>query len=107
MTNERQRAAIESALLKLRDARSAAEVKRDEDRDKMYLREGTTPAQSGQVWVCGACGKTSTTRYGVDADGNSVASGGWDESCLLNAVLCYSEREIGGAWRAVPRGIPR
>lgn len=47
------------------------------------------PAPEGQVWVCGACGKTSRTRYGFDATNVRVASPGWDESCMLNAVLCY------------------
>lgn len=36
------------------------------------------------IWVCSACGKTHTDRYGIDGEG----SHGWDESCMLNAVLC-------------------
>ena len=42
-------------------------------------------APAGQIWVCGACGKTaqnSVTHKG--------ASHGWDVACFLNAVLCYS-----------------
>lgn len=58
-------------------------------------REGTTPAPAGQVYVCGACGKTSTTRYGLDA------ANGWDESCMLHAVLCFTKK-VKGVWQAVP-----
>lgn len=36
-------------------------------------------APKGMIWVCGACGKRTKDRYGTD--------GGWDESCMLNAVL--------------------
>lgn len=62
------------------------------------MTPGTTLAPTGQVWVCGACGKRSRTRYGfVDdgtlrggdylPDGSRVADSGWDESCMLNASL--------------------
>lgn len=44
---------------------------------------GNTIAPAGQVWVCGACGKRSRDQYGYQA-----ISRGWDESCMLNAVLC-------------------
>jgi len=37
-------------------------------------------AKAGSVYVCGACGKKSKDLYGE--------GGGWDESCMLNAVLC-------------------
>ena len=47
------------------------------------MSEGTIPAPSGHIYVCGACGKTSTTRYGFDG----TAMDGWDESCAMNAVL--------------------
>jgi hypothetical protein len=40
-------------------------------------------APAGTVYVCGACGKTSSNLYG-EGGGNL----GWDESCMLNAVLC-------------------
>lgn len=40
-------------------------------------------APDGAVFVCGACGKRSKDRYG-----NQKISHGWDESCMLNAVLC-------------------
>lgn len=47
-------------------------------------------APEGQVWVCGACGKSNKNRVNVG-----------DESCFLNAVLCY-ERGIGDVeWKAV------
>ena len=41
-------------------------------------------APAGAVWVCGACGKTARDRYGIEGE----HSRGWDESCMLNAVLC-------------------
>ena len=34
------------------------------------------------LWVCLACGKTSQDRFGCEG-----ATRGWDESCMLNAVL--------------------
>lgn len=46
---------------------------------------GNHTAPEGQVWVCGACGKRSQDRYGFQN-----ISYGWDESCMLNAVLCYT-----------------
>lgn len=42
-------------------------------------------AKKGQIFVCCACGKTSKTRYGDEGTG-------WDESCMLNAVLCYKDK---------------
>lgn len=79
--------------------------------------KGTDLAPEGTVFVCGSCGKTSRTRYGFIADGTPrgsnylptgerVAGHGWDESCSLNAILCY-ERSLGDGltldaqWRAV------
>jgi len=41
-------------------------------------------APKGAIWVCGACGKTSIDRYGTVGWHDT----GWDESCMLNAVLC-------------------
>lgn len=41
-------------------------------------------APDDAIWVCAACGKTHTDRYGIKGDGHR----GWDESCMLNAVLC-------------------
>lgn len=37
-------------------------------------------APAGQVWVCRYCGKYNTNRYEVG-----------DESCMLNAILCYED----------------
>lgn len=59
-----------------------------------FARAGTTPCAEAHVWVCGACGKTSRTRYGFNAADQSVASPGWDESCMLNAVLCHREQRL-------------
>lgn len=44
-------------------------------------------APAGRIWVCGACGKTALDKYGEDR--------GWDESCMLNAVLCYENKSFG------------
>lgn len=43
-------------------------------------------AESGQVFVCMACGKCSRDRYGAQAIDH-----GWDVSCAMNARLCASE----------------
>jgi hypothetical protein len=43
-------------------------------------------APEGQTWVCGACGKHNHNRVDVG-----------DESCFLNAVLCYDRQP----WEAV------
>lgn len=57
-------------------------------------------APEGTIWVCGACGKTSRWQYGFDPLlSRAEASPGWDESCMLNAVLCHAPR--GLAWQAV------
>lgn len=40
----------------------------------------STLAPAGQIWVCGACGKTATDRYAFK-----------DVSCMLNSVLCYED----------------
>lgn len=68
----------------------------------------TDLAPEGQVWICGACAKTSRSKGGYDARGNSVADGWWDESCMLNAVLCYEasikRRENGRIYYADPVG---
>ena len=34
-----------------------------------------------ELFVCGACGKTSTTKYGI----SGKRSPGWDESCMMNS----------------------
>lgn len=45
-------------------------------------------APAGQVWVCGACGKYGKNRSSFG-----------DESCFLNAVLCYESASC--EWHAV------
>lgn len=40
-------------------------------------------AYPGTIWMCAACCKTATDRYGIEGD----KSPGWDESCVLNAIL--------------------
>lgn len=58
-----------------------------------------TPAPDGQIFVCAACGKVSTTRSGFLADWKTRATTqGWDESCMLHAVLCHAG---GPPWTAV------
>lgn len=63
-------------------------------------------ARPGTLWICAACGKKHTDRYGQGGRG----SYGWDESCMMNAVLCYEERKPGddGVFRyeAVNLGKP-
>jgi hypothetical protein len=63
--------------------------------------KGTDLAPDDQVWVCSACGKTSRSKYGFDAMNRQCADRGWDESCMLNSVLCYAEKGPDGKWQAV------
>jgi hypothetical protein len=56
-------------------------------------------AGDGQVFVCACCGKRSKDRYGDEA-----IDTGWDESCMLHAVLCHDERGEDGSWVAVTGG---
>jgi len=65
-------------------------------------REGTAPAPDDKVWVCGACGKTSRTQYGFDKNDKNVCDRGWDESCMMHAVLCYKEKDADGFYKAAP-----
>jgi hypothetical protein len=53
------------------------------------------PAPPGTIWVCGACGKTSRVRW-------EFTGQGWDESCMMNAILCKEEKTPEGCWVAVP-----
>lgn len=55
-------------------------------------------AKYGTIYVCGACGKTSEDLFGMEGK----HSHGWDESCSMNAVLCYERKDDTGAWLAVP-----
>ncbi len=52
-------------------------------------------APAGQTWVCAACGKNGKLRDRIG-----------DESCFLNAVLCWAEKK-DGHWVAVPGGQTR
>ncbi len=68
--------------------------------------DGKTPATPPQRWVCTACGKTSSTRYGFDSEQRQVADPGWDESCMLHAMLCepapLRDQLMGGSkWKVV------
>jgi hypothetical protein len=65
-------------------------------------------APDGQVFVCNACGKESPDHYGTAGDA-ALRSPGWDESCVLHAVLCWRKRNGVKAWYAVeafPNGAP-
>lgn len=44
-------------------------------------------APEGQVFICAACGKKSSKLLGD-------AGYDWDESCILNAVLCYLDGKV-------------
>ena len=63
--------------------------------DEERGRDLNQQAGPGQVYVCSACGKTSDDKYG---DGKH--SYGWDESCMMHAVLCH-EQKVDGVWQAV------
>lgn len=58
----------------------------DKDWEKAY------EAPEGQIWVCGACGKHNKNRVHVG-----------DESCFMNAVLCYDSPTK--EWQAVEHGV--
>lgn len=53
-------------------------------------------APAGQIWVCGACGKSNVNRVRVG-----------DESCFLNAVLCWGAEGFKGPWVAVEEEKPQ
>lgn len=55
------------------------------------MAERIAPADG--IWVCGACGKTAVDRYGLEGPHSS----GWDESCMMNAVLCKRGDIVPGA----------
>jgi hypothetical protein len=46
---------------------------------------GNRIAAEGHIFVCCACGKTSTWKYGFDSSNKQTSSRGWDASCMLNA----------------------
>jgi predicted metal-binding protein len=45
-----------------------------------------TDTERKTIFVCSACGKQSH-----DKNGDNPISKGWDESCVLHAVLCYED----------------
>ena len=47
-------------------------------------------APKGSTWVCAACGKVARDQYGMEG----AHSYGWDESCMLNAVLTEEARWV-------------
>ena len=55
-------------------------------------------AGDGEIFVCGACGKTSKDLYGEEGDDGGYS---WDESCMLNAVLCIEESIVAENGRIV------
>jgi hypothetical protein len=59
----------------------------------MTEETGNKRAPEGSVYVCGACGKVSRWRYGVDDKNRNDATPGWDESCAMHCVL-VSEASI-------------
>lgn len=52
----------------------------------------SSEAPPGQIWVCGACGKTSKNKYRLG-----------DTSCVIWAVLCFEKTDPKAVWKAVPR----
>jgi hypothetical protein len=52
-------------------------------------------APDGLMWLCIHCGKTSVDRYGIEQPHDH----GWDESCMLNAVLV--KKDAYGMWNVV------
>jgi hypothetical protein len=53
-------------------------------------------APEGQIFVCSACGKRSKDKYGDEKIDQY-----WDVSCVINAVLCYEEKNSDGSYVAV------
>ncbi len=49
--------------------------------------DGTTICDPSKTWICGACGKKSKTKYGMDKTGQIVSDPWWDESCMMNSFL--------------------
>jgi hypothetical protein len=52
---------------------------------------GNRVAPAGYVYVCGACGKRSRDKYG-----DEKIDHGWDESCMMNSVLCREDALVFG-----------
>ncbi len=49
-------------------------------------------APEGKIWMCGACGKKAFWLYGFDPNDKDCCDSGYDESCMLNAVLVDDNR---------------
>lgn len=68
-------------------------------------------APDGSVFVCSACGKVSTTRYGFTGSDpgpyTSTASPGWDASCAMHAVLIKVAHVIEPTDWAFPNCVRR
>lgn len=56
-------------------------------------------APEGTIYVCGACGKTSEDEFGMVGE----HSRGWDESCMMNSVLCHVKEDGQELWVAVEK----
>jgi hypothetical protein len=52
---------------------------------------GNHTAPPGFVYVCAGCGKRSRDKYG-----DEPIDYGWDESCMMHAVLCDEKTLIFG-----------
>ena len=61
---------------------------------QMMKLKGTDIVPDGYIFVCRACGKTSWSHYGFDADGRNVCSYGWDESCMMNCALYKTDQVL-------------
>ena len=61
----------------------------------MTNQENIAPKDT--VWVCRACGKIAIDKY--------KGKNGWDESCMLNAILCHYPK-LGMTWEAVDKKEP-
>ena len=63
----------------------------------MTREKGTEPAPEGKIWLCLACGKLSHTRNGYYKNDESAAiSPGWDEACMLKAILIDENKLVFG-----------
>lgn len=66
-------------------------------KDVTYYLEHMDPplyqlAPEGKLYICSGCGKRALTRCGWDVKGERTAiDHGWDESCMLSAVLVTKE----------------
>jgi len=56
-------------------------------------------APDGFLWVCLACGKTASDRYGI----KGAFSYGWDESCSMNSSMFAKSRLVYGAGKRVEK----